>query len=122
MRSEASAPLSHLTFLQSTLKLDYMPVSADQIKHFRVLGHNLKPVVMIAGNGLSPSVLAEIERALDDHELIKVKIALEDREERKALISELVLQVNAELIQTIGKIALIFRAARKPKMHTSNIR
>lgn len=99
-----------------------MTLSPESKKRFRSIGHNLKPVVTIAGNGLSEGVAAELERALNDHELIKVKLAVEDREDRKLLISTLCSDHKAELIQTIGKVALVFRASDKPKLNTSNIR
>jgi RNA-binding protein len=99
-----------------------MTISTETKKHYRTLGHALKPVVTIAGNGLSEAVIGELNRALDDHELIKIKLAVEDREERKALVEEILTNLRAELIQTIGKVVLILREARKPKLKTSNIR
>ncbi len=99
-----------------------MTLSTDNKKRFRTIGHGLKPVVTIAGNGLSEGVLTELNRALDDHELIKVKLAIEDREQRKATIADLCHQAKAELIQTIGKVVLIYRESRKPKLNTSNTR
>ena len=57
-----------------------MTSSNEDKKHLRRLGHNLKPVVTVAGNGLSETVNAEIERALTDHELIKVKLVADDRD------------------------------------------
>lgn len=99
-----------------------MALSAQQKKQFRTLGHALKPVVTIAGNGLSEGVLAETERALEDHELIKVKIAVTDRDSRKQCIEELCSSTGAELIQEIGKIALIFRQAKKRDERKSNLR
>lgn len=99
-----------------------MSLTPETKKRYRTIGHNLKPVVTIAGKGLSEGVLAELNRALDDHELIKVKLVMEDREERKQTAAELCNQTGAEVVQTIGKIVLIFRAARKPKLATSNIR
>lgn len=99
-----------------------MSISQETKKRFRTIGHGLKPVVTIAGKGLSDGVQAELERALEDHELIKVKLALEDRDERKEVVAELCSVTGAELVQTIGKVVLIFRAARKPKVSTSNIR
>ena len=51
-----------------------MTSSNEDKKHLRRLGHNLKPVVTVAGNGLSENVSAEIARALNDHELIKIKL------------------------------------------------
>ncbi|MBC6906565.1 ribosome assembly RNA-binding protein YhbY [Saccharophagus sp. K07] len=99
-----------------------MSISQETKKRFRTIGHGLKPVVTIAGKGLSDGVQAELERALEDHELIKVKLAIEDRDERKEVVAELCSVTGAELVQTIGKVVLIFRAARKPKVSTSNIR
>ncbi len=99
-----------------------MSLDTDTKKRYRTIGHELKPVVTVAGKGLSEGVLAELQRALDDHELIKVKLAMEDREERKQMIDELCTQTGAELVQTIGKVVLVFRAARKPKLTTSNVR
>jgi RNA-binding protein len=99
-----------------------MSLTTDTKKRYRTIGHSLKPVVTVAGKGLSEGVLQELNRALDDHELIKIKLAMEDREERKQIVTELCSQAGAELVQTIGKVVLIFRAARKPKLTTSNIR
>lgn len=99
-----------------------MPLPNSEKKRLRQLGHNLSPVVTVAGNGLSEAVMAEVRRALDDHELIKVKLAITDREVRKSAAQQLCQQAQAELIQEIGKIALIFRAAKKPKLTTSNVR
>lgn len=99
-----------------------MTLSPETRKRYRTLGHNLNPVVTVAGKGLAEGVLAELERALEDHELIKVKLAVAEREERRELIDELIAKTGAELVQSIGKVVLIFRTARKPKIGTSNIR
>jgi len=99
-----------------------MSLSSDKIKQYRTIGHGLHPVVTIAGKGLSEGVLAELDRALEDHELLKVKIAVLDRALRKAVIEEMCHACNAKLIQEIGKIALIFREADKPDPKKSNIR
>ncbi len=81
--------------------------SADK-KKLRAQAHSLKPVIMIGQSGLTAAVLAEIELALNIHELIKVRIRAE-REDRK-LISELIrTDTGAELIQSIGQIAVIYR-------------
>ena len=81
--------------------------SADK-KKLRAEAHTLKPVVMIGQSGLTPAVLAEVELALDSHELIKVKIRAE-REERKLISEKICTDTDAELIQTIGQIAVIYR-------------
>ena len=98
-----------------------MPLTADRKKALRTMGHNLKPVVTVAGKGLSEGVLEELNRALEDHELIKVKLVVADRELRHQVIGELCEKSGAELIQEIGKIALIFRAAQKPNAKLSNL-
>ena len=98
-----------------------MPIAADRKKQFRTLGHKLKPVVTIAGNGLSESVLAELNRALDDHELIKVKLAITEREERKEIVEQLKALPRVELIQEVGKIALLYRPNKKPNPKLSNL-
>src|SRR5690606_14896518 len=97
-----------------------MPISADRKKQFRTIGHTLNPIVTIAGNGLSESVLAELNRALDDHELIKVKLALTEREERKAIVAEIQALRNVELIQEIGKVVLLYRANQNANPELSN--
>jgi RNA-binding protein len=98
-----------------------MTLSNDDKKHLRGIGHGLKPIVTVAGNGLSDSVLAELNRALDDHELIKVKFVFEDRNDKKAVMADVCAQTHAELVQTIGHIALIFRKAIKPNPKLSNL-
>ena len=99
-----------------------MTLTSDQKKHFRALGHNLKPVVTVAGKGVTEGVLAETDRALEDHELIKIKLAITDRDSRKQALEALSTHCRAQVVQEIGKTALLFREARKPQMHKSNIR
>jgi len=97
-----------------------MSLSAAQKKQYRTIGHGLNPIVTVAAKGLSEGVQLEIDRALEDHELIKVKFAVGDREIKHALIQALCEQVQAELVQEIGNIALIFRAAQEPNPKLSN--
>lgn len=99
-----------------------MALSTNEKKRFKTIGHDLKPVVTVAGNGLSEGVLAELNRALNDHELVKIKLAIEDRDDRKAIANEICKSCKAELVQSIGKVILVFRAAAKPKLSTSNVR
>lgn len=99
-----------------------MSTANDTKKRLRAIGHQLKPCVTIAGNGLSDSVLDEVFRALRDHELIKIKLAIPDRDGRKAIIAELVEATNAEVIQEIGKVVLVFKKAGKPDPKKTNLR
>lgn len=86
-----------------------MPLNPKSRQALKAKAHSLKPVIMIGNNGLTPAVNKEIDRALNDHELIKVKIATEDREVKKALFQELCAENSAELVQQIGKIGVIYR-------------
>ncbi len=96
-------------------------LSAEYKKELRAIGHKLKPVVIVAGGGLSDGVLTEINRALNDHELIKVKISVGDRKLKQETIQELCKHTQAELIQTIGNIVLILRKVKKPNPQLSNL-
>lgn len=81
-------------------------------KKLKALAHPLNPVVMIGQSGLTPAVLNEINLALDVHELIKVKIRAE-RDARSAISEQICADTQAELVQSIGQIAVLFR--KNPK-------
>ena len=98
-----------------------MTISSADRKYLRQLGHQLKPIVTVARNGLNDNVLLEIDRALCDHELIKVKVVVGDREAKQRLIGDICEHCNAQLIQSIGHIALIYRKAEKPNPRLSNL-
>ncbi|WP_111640980.1 ribosome assembly RNA-binding protein YhbY [Marinimicrobium alkaliphilum] len=98
-----------------------MPLSADRKKQFRSIGHNLKPVVTVADNGLTEGVLKELNRALNDHELIKVKLAVTEREDRNAVIEQIKALPKVEVIQQVGKIALVYKPAKEPNPKLSNL-
>ena len=91
-------------------------LSSKQISHLRSLGHNLNPVVMIGNNGLSESVLKEIDNSLKAHELIKIKVQSDDREARVAMLQEICEKTEAVAVHHIGKQLLIYRQADKPKI------
>ena len=86
-----------------------MPLSNNQIRHLRGLAHPLKPVVMVGQHGMKDSIMAEVEIALDAHELIKLKISVGDREARDGIIQDIMAQSGAELVQRIGNTAILFR-------------
>lgn len=88
-------------------------------KTFRSIGHKLHPLVII--KELTKPVCAEIDRALNDHELIKVRVVVADRDVKKALLEELCHKLGTELVQLAGHVALIFRAAQKPNPALSNL-
>jgi RNA-binding protein len=85
-----------------------LPLKASQKKNLRAKAHHLKPLVTVADKGLSESVVAEIERALNDHELIKVKLR-GDRETRKQWALDIAEKCSAELVQSIGQVACFYK-------------
>lgn len=87
-------------------------MNAIEKKKLKALAHPLNPVVMIGQAGLTPAVIKEINIALDVHELIKIKIRAE-RDDRNIIKTQIGDETNAELIQSIGQVAVFYR--KKPK-------
>ena len=90
-------------------------------KRFRQIAHHLHPVVIIGEAGVSEAVVAETDRALADHELIKVKISAEDREDRQLLGEALAEACRAEVVQRIGKVLVLYRKNPEAKASLSNV-
>jgi RNA-binding protein len=80
-------------------------------KALRKKAHSLKPVVMIGQHGLTDAVLAEVDIALNAHELIKVRIRGADKNERTEQCAQIKHQLNAEVVHQIGGIAVLYRPA-----------
>ncbi|MFI3246272.1 MAG: ribosome assembly RNA-binding protein YhbY [Ferrimonas sp.] len=97
-------------------------LTTKQKQYLKGLAHNLKPVVLLGANGLTEGVLAEIDLALNSHELIKVKVAAEDREEKKAIMAAIVRETQAVQVQTIGHIQVLFRATEDRKIELPKAR
>jgi len=95
--------------------------ASENVKQLRTIGHKLKPVVTIAGKGLTETVLAELARALKDHELIKIKLAVGSREARAEVIEQICDQTGAQLIQRVGNMALLLLRSAKPDPRLSNL-
>ena len=98
-----------------------MQLTNAKKKHLRSIAHSLKPVVTIAEKGITEGVSQEIERALNDHELIKIKININDPAVRKTLATQLCEKHNGALVQLIGKIVVVCRPAKKPNAKLSNL-
>ncbi len=99
-----------------------MSLSNTQKKALRAIGHDLNPIVTVAGNGLSEGVIDELNRALDDHELIKIKVAVGDRDVKKQVIAEIIELTGSELAQQIGNTALLLRRNPQAKAGLSNLK
>ena len=101
--------------------IDMSKKSNHEIKQLRAIGHKLKPVVTVAGNGLSEGVIAEIDRALDQHELIKIKLAVGDRAAKTTISEEICERSGAEVVQSIGNVILVLRRTAEPDPRLSNL-
>ncbi|MFZ0487794.1 MAG: ribosome assembly RNA-binding protein YhbY [Arenicellales bacterium] len=91
-------------------------LTGNQKHYLRGLAHHRKPAVTIGANGISTEVIAEVERALGDHELVKVKLPTADPSSRKAMVEEVCAATGAHWVQTIGRIGVIYRPAAEPRI------
>lgn len=98
-----------------------MALSTADKKHYRTIAHNLNPVVMVGDKGLTENLIEELSRALHDHELIKVKISVGDRNDRATIIDTLIAETKSELVQSIGKIVVLLKKNPKAKPKLSNL-
>ncbi len=80
-----------------------------KIRALRAQAHHLKPVVSISQNGLSDSVIKEIDRSLKAHELMKVKLYGLEREDREAALAAICAQLDCAPVQHIGNILVLWR-------------
>ena len=80
-----------------------------QKKQLKRVGHSLKPVVMVGAGGMSDGVIDEVGKALEVHELIKIRVRVGDRAKRDEIIKEIGESTNAFVVQRIGNMALLFR-------------
>ena len=86
-----------------------LALSNPQKRYLRGLAHSLKPVVLVGAKGVTPSLVTELDQALEQHELLKVKIAAEDRDTRDAWLADLVARTRASLVGRIGNTAVLYR-------------
>lgn len=93
----------------------------QDIKALRGIGHHLNPVVTIGGNGVTPSVIEEVARALTDHELIKIKIPAGTADERKDCAAAIADATESEVIHHIGRMVLLLRTNPEPNPKLSNL-
>lgn len=86
------------------------PLTSAERRALRARAHALDPVVIVGSSGLTLTVLAEIERSLAAHELIKIRVPEAGREERESLLGSVCAQTGAAPVQHIGKVLVVFRA------------
>ncbi|MBV6831010.1 ribosome assembly RNA-binding protein YhbY [Xanthomonas euvesicatoria] len=90
-------------------------LTSAQNRFLRGQAHDLKALLQTGGKGVTPAFLAELEEVLEHHELVKVKVASEDRETRDALIAELIEQTGSALVQRIGHVAILYRPSKEKR-------
>lgn len=88
-------------------------LSNAQKRYLRGLAHELKPVVLVGAKGVTPALIAELDVALEQHELLKVKVAADDRELRDSWIEALATQSEAALVGRIGHTAILYRRRKE---------
>ncbi|CCF66387.1 RNA-binding protein YhbY [Xanthomonas phaseoli pv. phaseoli] len=90
-------------------------LTSAQNRFLRGQAHDLKALLQTGGKGVTPAFLAELEEVLERHELVKVKVASEDRETRDAMIAELIEQTGSALVQRIGHVAILYRPSKEKR-------
>ena len=95
-----------------------MPIALTnaQTRFLRGHAHELKAMLQVGGKGITDALVAEVAFALEQHELIKIKVAAADREARDAMIGELAQRADAALVQRIGHTVVLYRPS-KDKRH-----
>ena len=92
-------------------------LTAAQTRFLRGQAHDLKALLQVGGKGVTDALVAEVDGALEHHELIKVKLAGDDRDARAAMIDALCTRTDAALVQRIGHVAVLYRRAKeKPRI------
>ena len=91
----------------------HVALTDRQKKHLRRLGHALHPLVLVGQRGLTSGVVSELGQTLHDHELVKVRARVGDRESRNLVLARLATDTGAELVHQIGNVGLYYKKNNK---------
>ncbi|VAW44846.1 hypothetical protein MNBD_GAMMA03-1979 [hydrothermal vent metagenome] len=91
-------------------------LSNNQKKYLRGIAHGLNPMIIIGSNGITKNLMEELESTLEHHEILKIKIAFGDRDERQEIVQHIINQTEALLVQSIGKICVIYRQKEETEL------
>lgn len=91
------------------------PLTGAQRRRLRALAHDSKPVAQLGRHGLTEAFLAELDRALAEHELVKVQLRGAEREEREMMVDELELRLGCAPVGLVGGVAILYRPAPEPQ-------
>ncbi len=98
-------------------------LSSAEKKGLKARAHNLHPILQLGEKGLTDAVVAEIERAVAAHELIKIRAAPLNRDEREVALASICMRTGAHAIQHIGKMLVVYRKKpEEPKKPTRSLR
>lgn len=89
-----------------------MPLSGKEKRALRARAHHLKVLVQVGAAGVGDALLAELRQTLEDHELVKVRVSADDRNERRRIMESLCRDTSSELVQTIGHVAVLYKERR----------
>jgi RNA-binding protein len=95
-------------------------LTAREKRLIKKLSHDLKPLIRIGKNGVTPATIANIDKALNDHELIKIKY-LEHKDQKKTLTRRITEETRSELINQIGNTATLYRESPDPQKREINL-
>ncbi len=95
-------------------------LNTKQNQHLRRLAHHLKPVIIIGNAGLTDAVMEEIKIAIAFHELVKIKLNGPDKTARNEMVDNIITNTNAHHVQSIGHVAVFYRASDEKKISLSN--
>jgi RNA-binding protein len=84
-------------------------LTGKQKKYLRGLGHHLNPVVIVGQKGITPALRGKFDEELYNHELIKIKVATDSLDGVKEIADDLATSAKGEVLQVIGRIALVYR-------------
>ncbi len=87
-------------------------LTQKQKKFLTGIAHGLNPMIMIGANGVTDSLMAELESTLEHHEILKIKMSSAEREDRKTIVNYILEQTGAALVQSIGKTCVIYRKSQ----------
>jgi RNA-binding protein len=96
-------------------------LSTQTRKRFKSIGHTLNPVIIITNKGLSSNIIEDIDTRLEKNELIKIKVSIPDSEKKAQILDTICSTLDAQLIQKIGHVALLYRSADQPDPKLSNL-
>ena len=91
------------------------PLTGAQRRRLRALAHETRPVAQLGRHGMSEAFLAELDRALAEHELVKVRLSGAEREEREMMADELGERLGCEPVGLVGGVAILYRPAADPE-------